>query len=82
MHSLKYNPNLLFFSHLCHNRLNPDFSHFSEQIAALLTEIAVQMGEDSVRATRPHPSEQQDRHAECASCSEKCEKSGLMTHLT
>jgi transposase len=50
---------------------------FSEQIAALLTEIAVQMGEDSVRATRPHPSEQQDRHAECASCQRKCEKSGL-----
>jgi hypothetical protein len=35
------------------------------------------MGEDSVRATRPHPSEQQDRHAECASCQRKCEKSGL-----
>jgi uncharacterized protein YjbI with pentapeptide repeats len=50
---------------------------FSKQIAALLTEIAVQMGEDSVRATRPHPSEQQDRHAECASCQRKCEKSGL-----
>jgi tRNA A37 methylthiotransferase MiaB len=50
---------------------------FSGQIAALLTEIAVQMGEDSVRATRPHPSEQQDRHAECASCQRKCEKSGL-----
>jgi hypothetical protein len=26
---------------------------------------------------RPHPSEQQDRHAECASCQRKCEKSGL-----
>jgi tetratricopeptide (TPR) repeat protein len=50
---------------------------FSEQIAALPTEIAVQMGEDSVRATRPHPSEQQDRHAECASCQRKCEKFGL-----
>jgi hypothetical protein len=50
---------------------------FSEQIAALLTEIAVQMGEDSVQATRPHPSEQQDRHAECASCQRKREKSGL-----
>jgi hypothetical protein len=54
---------------------------FSEQIAALLTEIAVQMGEDSVRATRPHPSEQQDRHAECASCQRKCEKSGLIGEL-
>jgi hypothetical protein len=52
---------------------------FSKQIAALLTEIAVQMGEDSVRATRPHPSEQQDRHAECASCQRKCEKSGLVS---
>jgi hypothetical protein len=37
---------------------------FSDSSHALLTEIAVQMGEDSVRATRPHPSEQQDRHAE------------------
>jgi hypothetical protein len=54
---------------------------FSEQIAALLTEIAVQMGEDSVRATRPHPSEQQDRHAERASCQRKCEKSGLACQL-
>jgi hypothetical protein len=38
------------------------------------------MGEDSVRATRPHPSEQQDRHAERASCQKKCEKFGLVTH--
>jgi hypothetical protein len=60
------------------NSLLARISHtFSEQIAALLTEIAVQMGEDSVRATRPHPSEQQDRHAECASCQRKCEKFGL-----
>jgi hypothetical protein len=29
------------------------------------------------QATRPHPSEQQDRHAECASCQRKCEKCGL-----
>jgi putative addiction module killer protein len=39
------------------------------------------MGEDSVRATRPHPSEQQDRHAECASCQRKCEKSGFRIRI-
>jgi hypothetical protein len=50
---------------------------FSEQIAALLTEIAVQMGEDSVRATRPRPLERQDHRAGCASCQKKCEKCGL-----
>jgi MFS family permease len=36
---------------------------------------------ERTRAERPsptrYPSEQQDRHAECASCQKKCEKSGL-----
>jgi RHS repeat-associated protein len=50
---------------------------FSEQIAALLTEIASQVGEDSVHATRPRSLERQDHRAECASCQRKCEKSGL-----
>jgi hypothetical protein len=35
------------------------------------------MGEDSVRATRPHPSEQQSQSAERRSVQKKCEKSGL-----
>jgi hypothetical protein len=52
---------------------------FSDSSHTLHDDLAVQMGEDSVRATRPHPSEQQDRHAECASCQKKCEKSGLST---
>jgi beta-lactamase class D len=50
---------------------------FSEQIAALPIEIASQVGEDSVRATRPRPLERQDHRAGCASCQRKCEKSGL-----
>jgi hypothetical protein len=50
---------------------------FSGQIAALSIEIASQVGEDSVRATRPRPLERQDHRAECASCQRKCEKSGL-----
>jgi RHS repeat-associated protein len=50
---------------------------FSEQIAALPTEIASQTGEDSVQATRPRPFERQDHRAGCASCQRKCEKSGL-----
>jgi hypothetical protein len=50
---------------------------FSEQIAALPIEIASQVGEDSVHATRPRPLERQDHRAECASCQRKCEKCGL-----
>jgi hypothetical protein len=50
---------------------------FSEQIAALPIEIASQVGEDSVRATRPRPLERQDHRAGCASCQRKCEKCGL-----
>jgi arginine N-succinyltransferase len=49
---------------------------FSEQIATLPTEIASQMGEDSVQVTRPRPFERQDRRAERASCQRKCENSG------
>jgi hypothetical protein len=50
---------------------------FPEQIAALPIEIASQVGEDSVHATRPRPLERQDHRAECASCQRKCEKCGL-----
>jgi YD repeat-containing protein len=50
---------------------------FSGQIAALPIEIASQVGEDSVHATRPRPLERQDHRAECASCQRKCEKCGL-----
>jgi hypothetical protein len=50
---------------------------FSEQIAALPIEIASQVGEDSVHATRPRPLERQDHRAECASCQRKCKKCGL-----
>jgi hypothetical protein len=60
------------------NSLLARISHtFSEQIAALPTEIASQVGEDSVHATRPRPFERQNRRAECASCQRKCEKCGL-----
>jgi hypothetical protein len=50
---------------------------FSGQIAALPIEIASQVGEDSVHATRPRPLERQDHRAGCASCQRKCEKCGL-----
>jgi hypothetical protein len=50
---------------------------FSEQIAALPIEIASQVGEDSVHATRPRSLERQDHRAECASCQRKCEKCGF-----
>jgi hypothetical protein len=50
---------------------------FSEQIAALPIEIAFQVGEDSVHATRPRLLERQDHRAGCASCQRKCEKCGL-----
>jgi hypothetical protein len=67
----------------CVYSLNPLFgltriSHtFSEQIAALLTEIAVQMGEAVLLEHCPHPSEQQSQSAERRSVQKKCEKSGL-----
>jgi peptidylprolyl isomerase len=50
---------------------------FSGQIAALPIEIASQVGEDSVHATRPRPLKRQDHRAGCASCQRKCEKCGL-----
>jgi hypothetical protein len=50
---------------------------FSGQIAALPIEIASQVGEDSVHATRPRPLERQDHRAGCASCQRKYEKCGL-----
>jgi hypothetical protein len=52
---------------------------FSGQIAALLIEIASQVGEDSVHATQLRPLERQDHRAGCASCQRKCEKCGLDT---
>jgi hypothetical protein len=50
---------------------------FSEQIAALPIEIASQVGEDSVHATRPRSLERQDQSAGGRSVQKKCEKSGL-----
>jgi hypothetical protein len=65
-------------------RRNPTrISHtFSGQIAALPIEIASQVGEDSVHATRPRPLERQDHRAGCASCQRKCEKSRLVVSLS
>jgi glutamate-1-semialdehyde 2,1-aminomutase len=63
-------------------RLTRSSHTFSEQIAALPTEIASQKGKDSVQATRPRPFERQDRRAERASCQRKCENSGLSTRAS
>ncbi len=50
---------------------------FSKKISALLPEINRQDSEDSVHATRPRYSDDEDRVTECASFSRMCEKSGL-----
>jgi hypothetical protein len=63
-----------------YNKYTPArISHtFSGQIAALPIEIASQVDEDSVHATRPRPLERQDHRAGCASCQRECEKCGLV----
>jgi hypothetical protein len=51
---------------------------FSDSSHTLPIEIASQVGEDSVHATRPRPLERQSQSAECASCQRKYEKCGLV----